>query len=193
MIRHIVRRTARDGRKRTPLPVAVAAIGVATLIIGAGSVTAQDSPVKIAVVDIDFIAVQSPAGQELAAEITALQTQYQAELTARQAEVDGIQARIASVDSANVAEQRVLQREYQDAVTSFQRYQQDIQAQAQTFQAEGLLRVREEIGPALEAIMREEGYDLILNTGNPAVLMSSERIDITQLVLDRLAAGGVGG
>ena len=68
-----------------------------------------------------------------------------------------------------------------------------LRAQAQTFQTEGLTRVREEIGPALDAIMAEEGYDLILNRANQAVVMSSDRIDITQLVLERLEAGGAGG
>ncbi|MFV1986560.1 MAG: OmpH family outer membrane protein [Gemmatimonadota bacterium] len=173
---------------------AAAALGaVACLATGASPLIGQETPIRIAVVDMDFIAVQSPAGKNLATEITELQNQYNIEMGSRQAVVDGIQARIAAVDSADVAEQRVLQREYQDAVTSFQRYQQDMRAQAQSFQNEGLTRVREEIGPALEAIMVEEGYDLILNTGNPAVVMSSDRVDITQLVLERLEAGGTGG
>jgi Skp family chaperone for outer membrane proteins len=189
MFRDIVRHTP-AGRTR----VVAVLVGFAGLLgFGASATTAQDSPVKIGVIDIDFIAVQSPAGKALAEEITALQGQYQAELATRQAEVDGIQARIVSVDSANVAEQRILQREYQDAVTSFQRYQQDVQAQALAFQNEGRVRVREEIGPALEALMLEEGYDLILNTGNPGVVLSSERIDITQLVLERLESAGAGG
>jgi Skp family chaperone for outer membrane proteins len=188
MLQHIVRNTL-CGRTAA---VAVL-VGAGAVLAVAPGAAAQDSPPKIAVVDIDFIAVQSPAGKALAAEITALQTQYQSELAARQAEVDGIQARIASVDSANVVEQRALQREYQDAVTSFQRYQQDVQAQALAFQNQGRLRVREEIGPALEALMLEQGYDLILNTGNPGVVLSSERIDITQLVLERLESAGVGG
>ncbi len=182
-------------RKRICRSGAIAAVlGTAVgLAIGVGPAAGQDAPIRIAVVDIDFIAVQSPAGRGLAGEITALQNQYNTEMASRQAVVDGIQARIAAVDSADVAEQRILQREYQDAVTSFQRYQQDVQAQAQAFQTQGLTRVREEIGPALEAIMAEEGYDLILNRANQAVVMSSDRIDITQLVLERLEAGGAGG
>jgi Skp family chaperone for outer membrane proteins len=185
---YIVRKHTRRGGANAAVLGAV--VGLA---LGVGPAAGQDAQVRIAVVDIDFIAVQSPAGKELAGEITALQNQYNTEMAARQAEVDGIQARIVAVDSADVEGQRVLQREYQDAVTSFQRYQQDVQAQAQAFQTEGLTRVREEIGPALEAIMAEEGYDLILNRANQAVVMSSDRIDITQLVLERLEAGGAGG
>lgn len=157
------------------------------------AVAAQEAPTKIGVVNVEFIAAQSPAGQELAAEIQALRDQYNAELASREAEVSDIQARVAAADSTDIVTLRALQREYQDALTAFQRYQQDVQAQAQQFQADGLLRVREEIGPAIEAIMEEDGFDLILNAGNAAIIMSSDRIDVTQRVLDRLAAGGAGG
>lgn len=181
---HMVRRFAGAAVARALLGAAAASLAAG----GAAPVFGQDTPLKIAVVDIDFLAVQSPAGQALAAEIAALQEQYNTELAARESKVDDIEARIVAVDSLNLQEQRALQREYQDAVTSFQRFQQDVQGQAQQRQAEGIVRVREEIGPALEAIMLEEGYDLILNTGNLAVVMSSDRIDITQAVLERLQA-----
>lgn len=190
MIGYMVRSSATSGpvRRMAGLSIVTAAL----LLGGASSAAAQDTAIRIAVVDIDFIAVQSPAGQVLAGEISALQDQYNVELTSRQTEVEDIQARVVAADTTDVVLLRALQREYQDALTSFQRFQQDIQARAQAFQAQGLQRVREEIGPALEAIMREEGYDLILNSGNPGVLMNSDRVDITQLVLTRLAASGGG-
>ena len=181
----------RDLVRQRSVRGAARVLGAAALLtIGAGGAAAQDAPLKIAVVDIDFIAAQSPAGKALAGEIAALQQQYQSELAARQTQVEAIQTRIAAVDSADVARQRELQREYQDALTSFQRYQQDVQAQAQSYRNSGLQRVRETIGPAIEAIMREEGFDLILNAGNPGVVMHSERVDITETVLARLEAGG---
>lgn len=165
----------------------------AALALPVAPVAAQDAPLRIAVLDIDFVAVQSPAGQQLTSEIQALRQQYAEELATRQAEVNDIQAQVAAVGEEDIEQQRVLQRRYQDALTAFQRYQQDVQAQAQRRQNEGLARVREEIGPVIEGIMREEGYDLILNTANPAVVMSSDRVDITQAVLERLQAGGGGG
>ncbi|MDH3732298.1 MAG: OmpH family outer membrane protein [Gemmatimonadota bacterium] len=188
---YIVRDNAVLRRARRTL--SAFAIGAGVLVAGAVTIVAQEPPVRIAVVDIDYIAVQSPAGQVLAGEIAALQDQYNVELSRRQTEVEDIQARVVAADTTNVVLLRALQREYQDALTSFQRFQQDIQGQAQAFQAQGLQQVREEIGPALEAIMLEEGYDLILNNGNPGVVMNSDRVDITQLVLTRLQAGGDGG
>lgn len=180
---------ARQGR-RIVLATALAVAATAPAMAQDTPAAAQDAPLRIAVLDIDFVAVQSPSGQQLAAEIAAMRQQYGQELATRQAEVNDIQSQIAQVAEDDIEQQRVLQRRYQDALTAFQRYQQDVQAQAQQRQNEGLAKVREEIGPVIEAIMREEGYDLILNTANPAVVMSSERVDITQTVLERLQAGG---
>ncbi len=154
---------------------------------------ASEAPLRIAVVDIDFLAVQSPSGQELMSEIRDLQQQFQTELETRQASARAIEQRIAEADSLRGEEKRQLERRYQDALTDFQRYQQDVRDRAQRMQAEGLARIREELGPVLEAIQQEKGYDLILNSQNAAVVLSSPRIDITQAVLDRLRAAAPGG
>lgn len=184
---------ARRARARA-LPSIAAALMAAfvTMLAATSPATAQEAALRIAVLDIDFVAVQSPSGQALASEIEGLRQQYGQELAMRQAEVNAIQARIAEVPDDDIETQRTLQRQYQDALTGFQRFQQDVQAQAQQRQAEGLAKVREEIGPVIEAIMEEEGFDLILNAANPVVIMSSERVDITQTVLERLQAGGDG-
>ena len=187
MMDTIVRRP-RTGRSAGALAV----LAAAAMLAAASPARGQETPLRIAVLDIDFVAVQSPAGQTLATEIRALRDQYGQELASRQAEVNEIQAQVAQVPEDDIETQRSLQRRYQDALTAFQRYQQDVQAQAQRRQAEGLARVREEIGPVIEAIMAEEGYDLILNTADPAVIMASERVDITQLVLERLQTGDGG-
>jgi Skp family chaperone for outer membrane proteins len=186
------RRDGRAARRGRSLVIATALALASTAAATAQDTPAasQDAPLRIAVLDVDFVAVQSPAGQQLAAEIAAMRQQYGQELATRQAEVNDIQSQVAQVAEDDIEQQRLLQRRYQDALTAFQRYQQDVQAQAQQRQNEGLAKVREEIGPVIEAVMREEGYDLILNTANPAVVMSSERVDITQTVLERLQAGG---
>ena len=101
-----------------------------------------------------------------------------------------IEARIAEADSLSVDDRRVLEREYQDALTEFQRFQQDKQEEATVLQGEGQARIREEIGPVIAAIQSDLGYDLVLNSTSPIILFFSERIDITQLAIERLAAGG---
>ena len=153
----------------------------------------DESPLRVGVVDLDAVAFESPAGQVLAQQLTDFQQQFAAELEVRQGAVRAIEQRIAEVDSLTVDERRVLEREYQDALTDVQRYQQDKQEEANALQAEGRERIRAEIAPAIEAIQVELGYDLILNGTSPIIILFSERVDVTQLVIDRLAAEGPGG
>lgn len=154
---------------------------------------AADGPTRIAVVNIDFVAAQSPAGRELQQQIQELREQYSAELQRRQEEARTIEQRVAQADTLTDDERRSLEREYQDAVTAFQRYQQDVQERAQRMQSEGMAEIREQIEPVLEAVMREQGFDLVLNSSNAAIVFASDRIDITQTVLDRLRAEAPGG
>lgn len=159
---------------------------------GVAQEPAADGPPRIAVVNVDFVAVQSPSGQALQREIQALRDQYAAGLEERQQEVRRIEQRVATADSLSAEERRTLEREYQDALTAVRRYQQDVQDRAQRMQNQGLAEIREEIGPILEAVMEEEGYDLVLNAQDNAIVLSSERIDITRLVLERLQAAPTG-
>lgn len=172
-----------------------AAPGVAQEPGGAGAQppAGASGPPKIAVVNVDFVAVQSPAGQALQREIQGLRDQVQSGLEERQAEVRRVEQAVAQADSLSGEEKRTLEREYQDALTDLRRFQQDAQDRAQRMQAEGLAQIREEIGPILEGIMQEQGYDLVLNAQNSAIVLSSDRIDITRMVLERLRAAPAGG
>lgn len=191
-------RSVRTNRTRRARPGLVTGLiaGLAALgppaSAGVAQEPAADGPARIAVVNIDYIAVQSPSGQALQREIQALRDQYAAGLEERQAEVRRIEQRVAAADSLSAEESRVLEREYQDALTAVRRYQQDVQDRAQRMQNQGLSEIREEIGPVLEAIMQEEGYDLVLNAQNNAIVLSSQRLDITQTVLERLQTAPAG-
>jgi len=187
MATHIVRpNRSRYGILPTALTVAALAGGMTA------PATAQevDSPVKIAVVSLDQVALQSPAGQKLQQEVIKFQEDLTAELQARQQAAKDIERRIAEVDSLAIDERRALEREYQDALTDFQRFQQDKQEQADALRADGLARIQEELGPVIEAVQSELGYDLVLNSQNSLVVIFSDRIDITQLVIERLQSAG---
>jgi Skp family chaperone for outer membrane proteins len=149
---------------------------------------ADEAPLRIGVIDLDAAAFGSPAGQELAQQLTDFQQDLAAELQARQEAVRAVELRVAEADSLTDDERRVLEREYQDALTAFQRYQQDKQEEATALQDDGRERIRAELAPVIEAIQAELDYDLILNATSPIIILFSERVDITQLVIDRLAS-----
>lgn len=202
-------RTRRPGKGSLPRRLASLALGgLFTLTVGVSrgaaqdpapvgpeaAVPAQDAPLKIAVVNVDRIAAQSPSGMALQARLQEFQQQLNQELLARQTAANEIQRRIAEApDTMSVVERLALEREYQDALTAYQRFQQDKQREGQALQAEGLARVQAELQPVLVAIQEEQGFDLILNMNDNAIVLVSTRVNITQLVLDRLAAGGAGG
>ena len=55
-------------------------------------------------------------------------------------------------------------------------------------QDEGLREIERNLAPVFRQIRDEQGYDVILALTPGIVLMVSERVDITQLVLDRYNA-----
>ena len=179
----------RRGSARLLLALAMALAGTVPRTLAAQAEAAGETPLRIGVINVDAVALQSPAGQALQQELVAFQEEVLVDLLARQETVREIEARIAEADSLSVEERRVLERQYQDALTEFQRYQQDKQEEATVLQGEGQARIREEIGPVIAAIQSDLGYDLVLNSTSPIILFFSERIDLTQLAIERLEAG----
>ena len=177
------------GSARLLLALAMALAGTVPGALAAQAEAAGETPLRIGVINVDAVALQSPAGQALQQELVAFQEEVLVDLLARQETVREIEARIAEADSLSVEERRVLERQYQDALTEFQRFQQDKQEEATVLQGEGQARIREEIGPVIAAIQSDLGYDLVLNSTSPIILFFSERIDLTQLAIERLEAG----
>ncbi|WP_420633290.1 OmpH family outer membrane protein [Candidatus Palauibacter sp.] len=178
---------AGSGPVRLLLALAAATIAWAPATLAAQAAEAEEAPLKIGVINVDAVALQSPAGQALRQQLAGFQAEVTAELQTRQTAVQAIEERIGAADSLSVDERRLLEREYQDALTEFQRYQQDKQEEATALQAEGQNRIRAEIAPVIEGIQADLGYDLILNSTSNIIILFSERMDITQLAIDRLA------
>ena len=179
-------RTGWMRRAMSPLAISLAA-GLGALAPAGVAAQAEEAPLKVGVVNVDAVALQSPAGQALQQQLAAFQEEVGAELQVREEAVRLIEQRVAEADSLSVEERRVLEREYQDVLTDYQRYQQDKQEEVTALQTEGQARIREEIGPVIAAIQSELGYDLVLNSTSPTILFFSARIDITQLAIDRLS------
>jgi outer membrane protein len=173
---------------RTLLAVLLATIVLVTLSAARGA-AAQERPIKIAVVNLDFVVAQSPAGKALQARLEELQTRIKAESESQQQEAADIQRRAA--DGANsLSEEKLaqLQQEYEDKVRMMRRYREEKQREGQKMQQEGLRGVEQQLEPIFERIRDAGGYDLILNNAPGVVVMASGRINITQKVLDELNA-----
>ena len=170
-----------------------AAIAAAALAAGAASVAAQERPINVGVVNLDYVVANSPAGKALQEKLAKFQEEAQGEIDAKTAATAAIRQR--GVDGANsLTEEKLaeLQQELEDAQIAVRRLRETKQREGQKMQEEGLKEIEKQLEPVFTAVRDEGGYDLILNNVPGVVLMVGEGVDITQKVVDKLKAGGGG-
>ncbi len=154
----------------------------------APAVFAQDA-VKIAVVDLDVVVAQSPAGKELNARLEKFQTQVQAEIDAMTNKAKELRQRLAEgVNSLSEEKLAELQKQFEDEGIKMKRLKDDKTREGQKMQNEGLREIEKQLEPIFKQVRDEGGYDIILNRVPGMVVMASEKVDITQRVIDRLSA-----
>jgi Skp family chaperone for outer membrane proteins len=164
----------------------------AGLVIAGGTfvaAAAQETTVKIAVVDLERVIAQSKAGQALQSKLEAFQQQIKSEGDALNEEARSIRQRLA--DGVNtLAEDKIaeLQKQYEDKQIELRRFRDDKTREGQKMQEEGLRVIEKQLQPVFEQVRDEGGYDLILNYVPGVVVMAGERVDITQKVVDTLNA-----
>lgn len=162
----------------------IALLGMAILIL-AGAATAQQAPLRIAVIDLDRLVGESVVGRQLQDKLEEFQRQVQAEGKQLADKARATQKLIA--DGANsLSEDRLaeLQKDYEDKTIAIRRFQDDKQRQGQKMQDEGLKKIETDLRPIFDLVQEEGDYDLILNRVPGVVVMASERVDITARVLE---------
>lgn len=162
---------------------------VFALVSAAPLAAAQE--LKIAVVNLDRLVAQSAAGKALQTRLEQFQQQVQSQGDAMTAAANDLRQQIAN-GANTLSEERLseLQKELEDKAIEIRRFRDDKQREGQKIQTEGLREIESKLGPIFEAIRAEGNYDLIINNVPGVVVMASERIDITQTVLDRFNAAG---
>ncbi len=142
---------------------------------------------KVGVVDLDQAMAESQAGKQLQTSLQELQAQVQADIAARQQELDALRQQLAdgagALDDATIIE---LQMQLEQKTTELKRFYDDQQRAMNQAYTAGLLAIEEQLGPILEAILAERGLDAILRSDQ--VLVFSPDVDITGLVVERLDA-----
>lgn len=159
-----------------------------TLLTGlALPAVAQEAPIKIAVVNLDAVVAQSPGGKALQVRLEQFQQQAQVEIEALVGAARDLRERATQGANSLSAEQLAeLQRQFEDKQLQMTRMRDDKTREGQKIQNEGLAAIEQQLGPVFDKLRTENGYDLILNNVAGVVVMTGPRVDITQLVLDRL-------
>ncbi len=149
---------------------------------------AQDGPIKIAVVDLDAVVAQSPAGQALNNKLEQFQKQVQTEIDTMTNRAKELRQRLADgVNSLSEEKLAELQKQFEDEGIKMKRLKDDKTREGQKMQNEGLRDIEKQLEPVFKQVRDEGGYDIILNKVPGVVVMAGERVDITQKVLAKLS------
>ena len=181
-------RICRRGANGRRFGLAVVFLALVVLSSTAATV-AQEAPLRIAVVDLEFIVANSPGGRALQQRLADFSNSANAEVQSKREAANAVGTQIAQGANTLSAERLTqLQTELDEANTAIKRLQEDKQREGQKMQADGLREIEEQLKPVFEAITAERGFDLILNNVPGVIVMAGPRADITQAVLDKLNA-----
>lgn len=177
--------------KRWFRTIPIAGLLAAGLLATTTASAAQETPPKIAVVDLELVAAQSAPGKALQQRLEGFQQETRVALEARAAEGQALRRQITEGGTA-LSDTRLqeLQKQLEDLQIAMRRLQDDKQREGQKLQNDGLRQIEKAIAPVLSQIRDERGLDLILNNVPGVVVLAGPRLDITQDVIDRLAAAG---
>ncbi len=168
----------------------VAFICLALVALTLPAAAQQNQPINIAVVDLDFVVAQSPAGQALGKKLEEFKKTAQAEVEGKQKQAADLRNRIRDgVNSLSEDKLAELQKQLEDVAIEIRRFGDDKQREGQKMQDEGLRQIEKQLEPVFAKIRDDNGYDLILNRVPGVVVMAGERVDITKKVIEALQAG----
>lgn len=179
--------------RKLSMRISLVALAAFLTVFVAGTTTAQETTVKIVVVDLERVVALSESGKALQAKLEAFQTNVQAEGEQMNVALNALRTRIAS-GAQSLSEEKLaeMQKEFEDLTIDMRRFRDDKQREGQKIQAEGLKSIEVLLEPVFKQIRDENGYDLILNYAPGIVVMAGEKVDITQTVIDRINAASPG-
>lgn len=173
-------------------------VGVAVLVAGrlpaAGqAVTGEGKPVKVAVIDVRRIIVESNPGKETLEQLEKLQREKQEELKGKQDEINELRRRIAD-GRLSLTDERLaqLQKELEDKVIAFRRAEDDAARELNSRRNELLQRIEDRVLPIIGQTGEEFGYTLIFNKFDSGLVFADESVDITDLIIQRFNAASSG-
>lgn len=169
--------------------VRIAVLGTATLILAGAAAAQQATPLRIAVIDLDRLVAQSVAGRQLQNKLEEFQAQVQAEGKALADKARATQQLIT--DGANSLSQEKLDElraRYEDETIDVRRFTDKKQREGVKMRDDGLKSIEDKLQPVLDEIQSAGNYDLILNRALGVVVMASDRVDITDQVLEAFDA-----
>ena len=142
---------------------------------------------KVAYVVLQRIANESADGRVATTRIQALQQKKAAELTNKQTQLAGLQAKLekeGSVMSASAAAD--LQKQIEKINVEVQRFTQDAQAEVQELQQNLQGEFQQRLEPVLQLVAAEMGLQFIFNGPDAGLVWADAALDISSEVIKKL-------
>jgi outer membrane protein len=157
----------------------------ALIVLGLIATPALAKDVKVGFVDLQKALNLSESGKAAKEKIKVKVQGYDAEVKVKQAELKKLkedlekQAMLLSEEARGAKE-----REYQQKVKDYQRFTKDIQEELQQADADFTRKILEELFKVVQEIGKKEGYTVILEKTESAMLYGAEEVDLTDKVIE---------
>ena len=144
------------------------------------AVPAMANELKIGYVDMQQALTTSAAGVAAKENIAKQVKQYQSTIESRKKELDKLKAELDKQSSVLSDDARAAkEQEFQLKVKDFQRFTKDIQDELQQKDSDYTRRILGQLFNLVKEIGKKNGYTIILEKGQGAVLYASDKVDLT--------------
>lgn len=160
-------------------------IGSLVLALAAGAAFAQALPAfKLGVFDAGRLTEETEEGRKVQASLSGLRDKKQAELSAKQKEIESLQGQLNTQGLSLSQEKRAaIEKDIQKKGLELNQAREAAQSDMQMEITEAQTRFQQQLLTVIESFGKEEGFSLILEKG--LVAYANPGIDITTALVDR--------
>lgn len=170
-------------RAVTMLPATV--LGLLVLAPAAASAQ-QEQPVRVAVIDVQRLLTDSTAGQAALQSLRSLNDAKEAEIAAKQDEIDDLRNRIDEGRlSLSEDKQADLDKQLQESLIALRRLQDDANRELESQRLKAFEGIENDVMPIIQSLGQAGGYTLIFNKFQSGLLFAQDEVDITDQILER--------
>ncbi len=148
-------------------------------------VSVASAEVKVGVIDLQTVVRKSEAGQEALKQLQTKFEKLRKELQAKEEELRKFKEELekkAPLLSPEARQEK--EREYQKMLREYQAQREDAQFEMKQAEEKALKPIMKDLEKIVKEMAQKEGYDLILEKRMPGVYWTSERIEITDHVVE---------
>ena len=166
-----------------PRRILVSSLSIVCLMLSS-SLFAQPLALRIAVLDVQRILVESEPGRKAIEDLKVLQEESVATARTRQEDVKVLQDKInegrLSLSADRLAE---MEKQLEAKVLDFRRFQEDMERELNRKRDEAFAKIERDVMPIVDEVGKAEGYTLIFNKFQSGLVYADQQVDITDAVI----------